>query len=131
MYKVASENAQRRVSRIQIADQMTERAVASLDDRYTALVRVIHSIEEELKDPLLTVERRVELGQRKQKIQADIKELRPHMNMRKRFMSGLSAYFLREAERVLPPFQFKSIMAAAKRDYDKEADALAQITGET
>ena len=110
MYKVASDNAQRRASRITMQEAQTV-----LDERLTKeaerqnIVAIIKSVESKLVSYPRGTPQRKELARQKTELMRKITELRPKMKGPK----NLEGFFISVCRERMTKAQFSIFMAAA------------------
>jgi hypothetical protein len=120
MYKIASDNAQRRASKLTLADlQPAAPLVLTPEEERASLVARTQQIEQELKT-CTDKARRKELGQEKFLLCTRISGIR-----RKPKCPDASQRFIDAARELLPRYQFNAVMAEAARRA-REAEATAQ-----
>lgn len=107
MYKIASQNRQRAIERIQLKDAAPVVEIQTKEEQRRNLVRAMKAVEARLlveKNKL----RRKELGQEKLALQDQISAIRP-----KATAKGAPYYFVEAAREYLTRAQFKTVMDAA------------------
>ncbi len=110
MYKVASDNAQRRASRITMQEAQTV-----LDERLTKeaerqnLVAIIKSVESKLVSSPRGTQQRKELARQKTELMRQITELRPKMKGPK----NIEGFFVKVCQERMTKAQFSIFMVAA------------------
>jgi len=116
MYKVASENAQRRVSRVDMAEiaARTPEEV-SVEDEWLAARAAIAKIDATLKSDKSHPERAALIA-RKLKLQSRVSELKAVLNKAFKDRGGeIARAFVTIAKETLPTWQFNSIIDKAKK----------------